>query len=79
MGEVRRYRCSNCGNITRFDVTVSRRSRCFYHYGLDGSLNIEDEEELSKVVEEVSCRWCNTSKFVEIMEEETVSGDQGEV
>jgi len=60
-----RYRCTACGNLTRFDVTTSRRSRAFHHYTLGGDLTVEDEEVLSEAVEEVSCRWCGTSKNVE--------------
>lgn len=59
-----RYRCSACGNLTRFDVTSTRRTRAFHHYTVGGELEIEDEEVLSDVVEEVSCRWCGTSASV---------------
>jgi hypothetical protein len=68
---MRRYRCTNCGNVTRFDVTSVVRSRCFYHYSVAGDLEIEEPEEISRVVEEVSCRWCATPKFVEIFTQET--------
>ena len=27
-----RYRCSGCGNLTRFDVVVTRRTRAFHHF-----------------------------------------------
>ncbi|MBV8690511.1 MAG: hypothetical protein JOY57_02535 [Actinobacteria bacterium] len=60
-----RYRCAACGNLTRFDVTTTRRTKAFHHYTLGGELAVEDEEVLSEVVEEVSCRWCGTSKSVE--------------
>ena len=60
-----RYRCSACGNLTRFDVTSTRRTRAFHHFTVGGELTIEDEHVLSEVVEEVSCRWCNSSKGVE--------------
>lgn len=53
-----RYRCEACGNLTRFDVTVSRRIRAFYHYSLGGDLEVEDPEVLDETVEEVACRWC---------------------
>jgi hypothetical protein len=62
---VPRYRCTACGNLTRFDVTTSRRSRAFHHYTLGGELSVEDEEVLTETVEEVSCRWCGTGKSVE--------------
>ena len=64
-----RYRCAACGNLTRFDVTTTRRTKAFHHYTLGGELAVEDEEVLSEVVEEVSCRWCVSAKSVEIVEE----------
>ena len=27
-----RYRCDGCGNLTRFDVTVSQKTKAFHHY-----------------------------------------------
>ena len=60
-----RYRCTACGNLTRFDVTVTRRTRAFHHYTLAGELAVEEEHVLSEVVEEVSCRWCGTSRAVQ--------------
>ena len=64
-----RYRCAACGNLTRFDVTTTRRTKAFHHYTLGGELAVEDEEVLSEVVEEVSCRWCGTAKSVEEVSE----------
>jgi hypothetical protein len=63
----RRYRCSACGNLTRFDVTVTRRSRAFHHYTVGGDLAVEDEQVLSEIVEEVSCRWCGSPRAVEVL------------
>jgi DNA-directed RNA polymerase subunit RPC12/RpoP len=63
-----RYRCAACGNLTRFDVTVTRRTRGFYHYSLGGDLAVEDEEVLSETVEEVACRWCGSSRAVETLD-----------
>jgi len=68
-----RYRCAACGNLTRFDVTLTRRSRRFHHYTVGGELSVEDEEVLSEVLEEVSCRWCGTAKAVE----ELADGESG--
>src|SRR5215469_7120555 len=31
-----RYRCDACGNLTRFDVIATRRTREFHHYNLGG-------------------------------------------
>ena len=61
----RRYRCNACGNLTRFDVTLTRRTRRFHHYTVGGELTVEDEEVLSEVVEDVSCRWCGNGRSVE--------------
>jgi hypothetical protein len=60
-----RYRCTACGNVTRFDVTVTRRSRAFHHFTVGGDLTVEDEQVLSEHVEEVSCRWCGSGTAVE--------------
>ena len=59
-----RYRCTACGNLTRFDVTITRRTKAFHHYTVGGELEIEDEEVLSENIEDVACRWCGTAKFV---------------
>jgi hypothetical protein len=56
-----RYRCAACGNITRFDVVATRRTRAFHHYSIGGELEIEEEEVLDERVEQVTCRWCNAS------------------
>ena len=56
-----RYRCTACGNLTRFDVIATRRTRAFYHYTIGGDLRVENEEVLHSVVEQVVCRWCTAS------------------
>jgi hypothetical protein len=56
-----RYRCSECGNLTRFDVVVSRRTRAYHHFTVGGDLQIEDEEVLDSTVEAVTCRWCGAT------------------
>ena len=61
---VTRYRCASCGNLTRFDVTATRRTRAFHHYTVGGQLELEDVEVLAETVEEVSCRWCGTGQAV---------------
>ena len=65
-----RYRCDACGNLTRFDVVSTRRTRAFHHYSLGGELQIEEEETLSEIVEEVSCRWCGTGRSVTAIEDQ---------
>jgi hypothetical protein len=59
-----RYRCNACGNLTRFDVTTSRRTRAYHHYTVGGELQVEDLDVLSETVEDVSCRWCGTGGSV---------------
>ncbi len=56
-----RYRCSACGNLTRFDVVASRRTRAFHHFNLGGELSVEDEAVLEERIEEVTCRWCGAA------------------
>jgi len=56
-----RYRCLACGNVTRFDVVATRRTRAFHHYTIGGDLEIEEESVLGERVEQVTCRWCNAS------------------
>jgi hypothetical protein len=53
-----RYRCGACGNVTRFDVVATRRTRAFYHYTIAGDLEVEEEQVLDENIEEVTCRWC---------------------
>jgi predicted nucleic acid-binding Zn ribbon protein len=60
-----RYRCSACGNLTRFDVTITRRTRAFHHYTVGGELTVETEQVLSEHLEDVSCRWCGSGRSVE--------------
>jgi DNA-directed RNA polymerase subunit M/transcription elongation factor TFIIS len=60
-----RYRCSACGNLTRFDVTITRRTRAFHHYTVGGELTVESEQVLSEDLEDVSCRWCGSGRAVE--------------
>jgi hypothetical protein len=61
-----RYRCAACGNLTRFDVVTSQRTRAFHHYTVGGELRVEDEVVLDQSVDSVSCRWCGTGASVEV-------------
>ena len=66
---VTRYRCTSCGNLTRFDVTATRRNRSFHHYTVGGELSVESTEVLSEDVESVECGWCGPSGAVEALAE----------
>lgn len=56
-----RFRCSGCGNLTRFDVVSSRRTRAFWHFTVGGDLQVEEEEVLEERIEQVTCRWCSAT------------------
>ena len=71
------YRCTACGNLTRFDVTTTRRTRAFHHYTVGGELEIEDVEVLAEDVEDVSCRWCGTSDHVEAQVDRSTGDEVG--
>jgi hypothetical protein len=65
-----RYRCTACGNLTRFDVVTTRRTSAFHHYTVGGDLELEDERVLEERVESVTCRWCGTgASVVELSDE----------
>ena len=59
-----RYRCTACGNLTRFDVTSTRRTRSFHHYTVGGELEVEETDVLDEAIEDVSCRWCGSGTSV---------------
>lgn len=69
MGDVVRYRCAACGNLTRFDVVTQRRTRAFHHFSVGGDLSVEDTEVLDESVEEVACRWCGHGDAIEVLAE----------
>ena len=53
------YRCSHCGNKTRFDVYDTVRRRRFEHSDLSGGVEVDEEEILDREIERVVCRWCD--------------------
>lgn len=64
---ITRYRCTACGNLTRFDVTTTRTVKAFNHYTVGGELEVEEEEVLAEAVDGVSCRWCGHGNAVEVL------------
>lgn len=60
-----RYRCKACGCLTRFTVTVTRRTTEYHHYSVGGDLEVEDVKVLEERVESVKCRWCTDGGTVE--------------
>ncbi len=74
--EPTRYRCTSCGNLTRFDVTSSRRTVAYHHFTVGGDLAIEDERVLDETVELVECRWCGPAGRVEAQAVDTALSDR---
>jgi hypothetical protein len=71
-----RYRCDGCGNLTRFDVTISQTTRAFHHYTVGGELEVEEATVLSHHVDEVVCRWCGHGRsIVELTDAGAAGGD----
>jgi hypothetical protein len=69
-----RWRCSRCGNLTRFDVTRSTRAREYVHLDLAGAPVVEERQVLAETVESVRCRWCDAVDSIELVARPEVSG-----
>lgn len=63
-----RYRCTACGNLTRFDVVTTSTVKAFHHYTVGGDLEIEETETVSESVDAVTCRWCGHGRGVEVVD-----------
>lgn len=70
---MRRYRCASCGNVTRFTVTTTSRTRAFHHFTIGGDLTVEDNEVLEERIESVICRWCGTGTGVVELDDPTAT------
>lgn len=62
-----RWRCTQCGNLTRFDVTRRSQVREYVHLDLAGEPEVEETEVLAETVEQVRCRWCQGVDCVELV------------
>ena len=62
------YRCSNCGNKTRFDVYETVRRRRFEHADLSGEVTVDEEVVLDRSITRVVCRWCERDDGIEVVE-----------
>lgn len=69
-----RWRCTLCGNLTRFDVTRSTRAREYVHVDLAGIPVVEERELLVDTVEHVSCRWCHAVDQVMVVARPSTTG-----
>jgi hypothetical protein len=61
-----RFRCDGCGNVTRFDVVATARTRRYHHFDLGGERRVEEEEILERRVESVTCRWCSRADAIRV-------------
>lgn len=62
-----RWRCSGCGNLTRFDVARTSRTTEFWHFDLAGDHRVEETRVRDESVEAVTCRWCGRSDAIEVV------------
>ena len=76
--ESSRLRCGQCGNLTRFDVTRTVRSREYWHASLSGEVAVEEHEVLAEQVEAVTCRLCSASDPVEVVSRPEFGGPRQE-
>ncbi len=65
--DTHRWRCGGCGNLTRFDVTRTRRTTEYWHVDLAGEAVVEDSTLRHETVEAVTCRWCGRSDAIELV------------
>jgi hypothetical protein len=70
-----RWRCGGCGNLTRFDLTRTRRTSEYWHVDLAGDPVVEETEVLEESVQSVTCRWCGRSDAIELVARADVAGD----
>lgn len=60
-GPQERWRCSLCGNLTRFDVVRTQTASEFVHLDLAGEPRVEERVVQEEVVSSVTCRWCGST------------------
>jgi hypothetical protein len=74
-----RYRCTACGNLTRFDLVERTRTRSYHHFTVGGELTVEEVTVLDHQIESVTCRWCGGGGAVVVVdsEESPTTGDAG--
>jgi hypothetical protein len=62
-----RWRCTRCGNLTRFDVHRTRSTVEYWHLDLSGEPTVAQTEVVAESVEQVRCRWCDVDGTVELV------------
>lgn len=66
--EAERWRCCGCGNLTRFDVTRSRRTSEYWHFDLAGDFRVEEQTVRTETIESITCRWCARDDAIEVVD-----------
>lgn len=72
-----RWRCGGCGNLTRFDVSRTRRTTEFWHVDLAGESVVEETSLREERLEAVTCRWCGRSDAIETVARADVDAGTG--
>ncbi len=67
-GAGERWRCSGCGNLTRFDVVRTATVREFWHLDLAGDARVEESDTLDETIGSIVCRWCGRADAIEVVE-----------
>jgi hypothetical protein len=73
-----RWRCAQCGNLTRFDVVRLRRLKEYWHFDLSGEVVVEDAKAIREIVEQVTCRWCGSWDDIEVVPRPDAGGPTSE-
>ncbi|MEJ7832610.1 MAG: hypothetical protein WKF79_06830 [Nocardioides sp.] len=71
-----RWRCAGCGNLTRFDVTRTRRTSEYWHFDLAGEPRVEQTDLLGETLAQVTCRWCGRADAIELVSRADAPLDQ---
>lgn len=66
-GPQTRWRCSLCGNLTRFDVVRTTRAEEYVHVDLAGVAVVDERRVVAETAERVTCRWCGAVDRVEVV------------
>jgi hypothetical protein len=71
-----RWRCAQCGNLTRFDVERTARIREFVHAAMSGEQTVDATEVVEETIESVTCRWCGSERIEEVPRPRADDGDE---
>lgn len=60
-----RYRCATCGNMTRFEVVVTRRVEETQRVAVNGSAGSSTSGVVAESIDEVRCGWCGDHRSID--------------